>query len=280
MKKFPGKEISGSSGILVDLLLSFIYQTPAGQPTSMKRSNPLPFFNSDFYQLTKNNSTKRILTLILIFPFLIGNWSCAAKRGIEENKISLQGNKVIPKNILDEATIALSHYPELEDVEIEFRYKDNIKNAFMQAQPKITNLFKGKKNRGYYVFMSSKFLIENEEFSMADVPSEVLIGWLGHELGHIIDYRDKSAMEMVIFGARYVTSEKYIKKVERAADTYAVNHGMGNYIFATKDFILNHSSLSDSYKKRKARLYLSPEQILVLVNNLEDDVAEIEKEES
>jgi hypothetical protein len=46
---------------------------------------------------------------------------------------------------------------------------------------------------------------------------------------------------------------------------------MGNYIFATKDFILNHSQLSDKYKKRKVRLYLSPEEILALVDNLEDD---------
>jgi hypothetical protein len=49
------------------------------------------------------------------------------------------------KIFLRKPNIALSHYPELEDVEIEFRYKNNIKNAFMQAQPKLANLFKGKK---------------------------------------------------------------------------------------------------------------------------------------
>ena len=136
--------------------------------------------------------------------------------------------------------------------------------------------------------MSSKFLVENEEISMADVPSEVLIGWLGHELGHIMDYREKSVTQLAKFGARYITSENFIKKAERTADTYAINHGMGNYIFATKDFILNHSHLSDSYKKRKVRLYLSPEEILALVSTLEDDfedvfedeLEEIEEEES
>ncbi len=210
---------------------------------------------------------------LLILPFLAGNWSCAAKKNYQEEKIVHQENKIIPKAILEEATIALSHYPELKDVEIEFRYKSNIKNAFMQAQPKFSNLFKGKKNRGYYVFMSSKFLIEDEEFSMTDVPSEVLIGWLGHELGHIKDYTDKSALGLVIFGTRYIASEKFIKKAERTADTNAINQGMGNYIFATKDFILNHSGLSDSYKKRKARLYLSPQEILVMVNGLDEELA-------
>ena len=197
-----------------------------------------------------------------------------------EKTIVYQNNKIIPESILEEAKIALSYYPELKDVEIEFRFKEDIKKSFMQAQPKVANLFRGKKDRSYYIFMSSNFLIEKEKFSMAEVPSEVLIGWLGHELGHIMDYRDKSAMGLVIFGFRYITSENYIKVAERAADTYAVNSGMGDYILATKNFILNHSHLSDSYKERIARLYLSPEEILVLVNKLEEDIEEVEKGES
>lgn len=223
---------------------------------------------------------KRTYFFLFLTPLIAGSWSCAVKKDMEEEKIIYKENKIIPESILNEAKIVLSYYPELEDVEIEFKFKQDIKKSFMQAQPKISNLFKGKKNRSYYVFMSNKFLIEDEEFSMADVPSEVLIGWLGHELGHIMDYRHKSALGLVIFGARYITSENYIKEAERAADTYAVNSGMGDYILATKDFILNHSHLSDSYKERIARLYLSPEEILVLVNELEEKMEEAEKEES
>lgn len=250
----------------------------------MKIFKKIIFLYFYFYQEAQKRqiirSTKRILTLIFIFPFLLGNWSCAANKSKKESKVAIYHNKIIPHNIIDEANIALSHFPELEDVKIEFKYKNNIKNAFMQAQPKIADLLKGKKNRSYYIFISSKFLIENEEFSLTDVPSEVLIGWLGHELGHIVDYRDKSAMGLVIFGARYITSENFIRKAERTADTYAINNRMGNYIFATKDFILNHSSLADSYKDRKARLYLSPQEILMLVNLLEEEPEELEEEES
>jgi len=85
-------------------------------------------------------------------------------------------------------------------------------------------------------------------------------------------------MGLVIFGVRYLTSSKYIKEAERTADTFAVNHGMGDYILATKDFILNQSHLSDAYKARIARLYLSPEEIIVLVNKLEEDIEKAEKE--
>lgn len=227
------------------------------------------------------STLKKSFYLFLLFaPLLAGNWSCAAKKDMEEKKIVYQENKIIPESILSEAKIALSYYPELKDVEIEFKFKDDIKKSFMQAQPNKSNLFKGKNDRTYNIYMSSRFVIEEEEFSMADIPSDVLIGWLGHELGHIMDYRDKSAMGLVIFGIRYITSDKYIKEAERAADTFAVNSGMSDYILATKNFILNHSHLSESYKARIARLYLSPEEILVLVNELEEKLEEAEKEES
>ncbi|WP_424494526.1 hypothetical protein [Salinimicrobium sp. GXAS 041] len=198
---------------------------------------------------------------------------------MEREKITYQQNKIIPAKIENEAKTALSYYPQLENVEIEFRFKEKIKKSFMQAQPKFSNLFSGKNNRGYYIFISENLNIEGEEFSIDDVPSDVIVGWLGHELGHIMDYREKSAMGLVIFGIRYVSSSNYIKKAERAADTYAVNQGMGEYILKTKNFILNNSELSDTYKQRISRLYLSPEEIVVLVNELEEELEEDLKEE-
>lgn len=222
---------------------------------------------------------RRISIYLIIFPLLFGVLGCGAKKPMSE-KVVFQENKIIPKSILEEAKKALSYYPELKEVRIEFKFKEDIKKSFMQAQPQISNLFKGRNDRSYYIFISSRFLIEEEEFTMADVPPEVLIGWLGHELGHIMDYRDKSAFGLMVFGVRYVTSANYIKEAERAADTYAVNAGMSEYILATKEFIINHSHLSDSYKERIARLYLSPEEIIVLVNKLEEDLEKAEQEGS
>ncbi len=211
--------------------------------------------------------------------FLLILTGCGQKKFMEREKIVYQQNKIIPTKIEDEAKTALSYYPQLENVKIEFRFKEKIKKSFMQAQPQFSNLFSGKNNRSYYVFISENLNIEGEEFSIDDVPSDVIVGWLGHELGHIMDYREKSAMGLVIFGIRYVSSSNYIKKAERAADTYAVNQGMGEYILKTKNFILNNSELSEAYKQRISRLYLSPEEIVVLVNELEEEMEEDLKEE-
>ncbi len=224
--------------------------------------------------MQKKNSILILCSALLLFLAS----GCGQNKFMKKENVVHQNNKIIPAQIAEEAKTALSYYPNLKDVEIEFRFKDEIKKSFMQAQPKFTNLFKGRNNRSYYIFMSRKLSIEGDHFSMNEVPSDVIIGWLGHELGHIMDYREKSAVGLMIFGMRYVTSSQYIKEAERAADTYAVNQGMGEYILKTKNFILNNSDLSDAYKKRIARLYLSPEEIVVLVNKLEEDLEDSDKE--
>ena len=188
---------------------------------------------------------------------------------MNKNDSIILTNKIIPPSIKKEVKIALSHYPELIETPIEFKFKKNIKKSFMQAQPKFSGLFKRRKNRSYYVFINENFNLEGDIFSVEDIPKDVLIGWIGHELGHIMDYKNRKGFNMVMFGLQYVLSPRYIREAERTADTYAVNHGMGEYILATKDFILSHANLSKVYKARIKRLYLSPEEIVELVEQLE-----------
>ena len=137
----------------------------------------------------------------------------------------------------------------------------------MLAQPDFWSLFKPKGKRKYKILISEKIVISGKEFKTKDIPSDVLIGWLGHELGHIMDYRTRSNLNLIWFGLKYNFSDNYIKIAERAADTYAVNHGMEKYILITKDFILNNSEIDALYKSRIVKFYLSPEEIMELVNH-------------
>lgn len=205
----------------------------------------------------------------LFFIFLVFTLQPCSYSQTMKQKDSLKfSNKIVPDEIWREAYVALSHYPELKDTPIEFRFKKNIKKNFMQAQPKLSGVFKTRKHRSYVINMNAKINIEGQEFDLTKVPSDVLIGWLGHELGHVMDYRNRGTFGMIWFGIKYITSNNYIQEAERAADTYAVNHGMGKYIIATKDFILNHAHLTQEYKDRIKKLYLSQEEIMVLVNDL------------
>ncbi|SEL95831.1 hypothetical protein SAMN04487910_3716 [Aquimarina amphilecti] len=178
-------------------------------------------------------------------------------------------NKVIPEIIINEAGTALSYYPELDEVSIEFKFRSSLNKSFMKAQPKLSSLFKSKNKRSYVVLMSEIFSIDGFNLNIKDIPENVLIGWLGHELGHIMDYERRSTLNLIFFGIKYLISPKYIRKAERIADTYAITHSMKDYILETKNFILNHSSLSEKYKARIKRLYLSPDEILLLVKEQE-----------
>ncbi|MEE2772167.1 MAG: hypothetical protein VX712_08115 [Bacteroidota bacterium] len=221
-----------------------------------------------------NNFIKLGLVILLLLSFSVQSQEAAMKQ-----KQSLEyTHKIVPDIIWREAYVALSHYPELKDTPIEFRFKDKIKKSFMQAQPVFSDLFKKRKNRGYIIFMNREFNIEGKKLRIDEVPSQVLTGWLGHELGHVMDYKNRHGFGLIWFGIKYMTSKNYIREAERAADTYAVNHGLGEYIIATKDFILNESQLSETYKSRIKDLYLSQEEIMVLIDELHEETKELREE--
>ncbi len=182
--------------------------------------------------------------------------------------------KTIPDSIENEVKTALDFYPDLEDAAIEIRFKKNIKKSTMQARPRFTSFFKTKKNREYVILISEKFKISDKEFSTKDIPSDILVGWIGHELGHIMDYQNRGKINLIWFGLKYLFSDHHIVEAERAADTYAVAHGMETYILKTKDFILNHASITPSYKLRIQKYYLSPEEIMDIVNERDGVVPE------
>lgn len=180
---------------------------------------------------------------------------------------------IIPNKIRERVEVALGYYPQLKNIHIEFKIKKNIKKSTMQARPTFDSFFKSKKDRKFLILISKKFKISDKEFSTLDIPDDIFIGWIGHELGHIMDYQNRSKLNLIWFGLKYLFSENHIVEAERAADGFAVKHKMEDYILKTKNFILNHAEIPEVYKNRMKRYYLSPEEIMVLVKN-RDKVAE------
>ncbi|TRZ44311.1 hypothetical protein [Robertkochia solimangrovi] len=178
--------------------------------------------------------------------------------------------KDIPDSIRKQVVFTLKHFPDLVNTPITFRFKENLTRSFMQAQPDLKSIFSTVKNRSYTIYISKNFNIEGSPFSIEDLPENVLIGWIAHELGHIIDYKDRSTLDLFWFGFKYVTMGKHLREAERQADLFAIKNGMGDYIVQTKNFILNNSSLSERYKERIKRLYLSPEDIMQLLEKIEN----------
>ncbi|GGN03594.1 hypothetical protein GCM10010967_42960 [Dyadobacter beijingensis] len=184
-----------------------------------------------------------------------------------EHYEAFKANKVIPQVLEAEILRALSFYPSLVPVKIRFVFKQRIKGSVMQAQPLITTMFGTA--REYRINISALFRLTHTAIPIRQVPSDILIGWIGHELGHIMDYEQRNLWGMLRFGAGYLFSSSFVKNAERVADTFAVNHGLGNYILKTKYFILDHAALPEKYKQKIARLYLSPDDIVAQVRALE-----------
>ena len=177
----------------------------------------------------------------------------------------MHAQHTIPEIIEKETLKALSYYPDLKDTKIELRFKKNIKKSTMQARPSFASFFRSRKNRSYLILISETFKISDTTFLTKDIPSDILVGWIGHELGHIMDYQNRDKLNLIWFGIKYLLSDNHIVEAERAADGFAVKHGMEDYILKTKDFILNHAKITPTYKDRIKRYYLSPEEIMEMV---------------
>lgn len=149
----------------------------------------------------------------------------------------------------------LKAYEILHPYEITLEQR-SIRNTTMQAKPIIGffDLF-GKRKR--YKVNLARNVSDSDDIVVRKLSEEVLTGWFAHELGHLADYEQYSNMGMVRFGLRYLTSHRFKRQAEHAADLIAVQHGFREEIIATKNFILEHDLLGDDYKSRIRRYYMS-----------------------
>ncbi len=216
-------------------------------------------------------------SLILLFSYLclftvaplLGASDDPSQKDPHSSKLATYGkHKTIPPELEQVILTALSFYPELANTRIEFIYHENIRKSVMQAQPKVLSLLRGKKKRVYKVKISRYLKLNDGQLDITTLPFEVLVGWIGHELGHIMDYKDRSGLAMVGFGAKYWLSVKFLKGAERRADLFALKHGLGDRIMSTKNFVMNHEHIPVLYKKRLKRLYMSPEEFTELLSEV------------
>ncbi|MGY6744681.1 MAG: hypothetical protein ACXIUQ_18230 [Cecembia sp.] len=225
------------------------------------------------------------MSSLLIWIFLLGNPQLLYSLKYHPNTFQTEQqssdefvifeNKIIPVEILDPVKEALSHFPDLKEVTIAFEFKERIKGSVMQAQPKILSLFvDGKEKRKYRIKITRELDFGDVVVPIEDVPNDALVGWIGHELGHIMDYLDRSATNMMRFGFKYLVSKHKVVEAELAADGYAIECGLGHQVLATKEYILNHDGFDDDYKEKIRTLYPSPGAIISLQEEFEQMGAE------
>ena len=185
------------------------------------------------------------------------------------------GKKVVPERVSVAINEALAFYPQLDSVHIRFEFKDEIGNNFMQALPDVSTVFKNATKRTYLVKMTREMEVNGEDIPIEKIPHDALVGWFAHELGHVMDYLDRGSGNMIWFGANYWLSEEFKIKAERRADMFAIRHDCADQIIATKEYILNNTSLPKTYIEKIESFYLSPERVLEIVEEIKEDREEI-----
>lgn len=79
-------------------------------------------------------------------------------------------NKTIPEEMQEVILTALSFYPDLANTHIKFIYKEEIRKSVMQAQPKVSTLFRPKSKRIYIVKISRYLKLDKEKLDISTLP--------------------------------------------------------------------------------------------------------------
>jgi hypothetical protein len=160
-----------------------------------------------------------------------------------------------------QSLIALSFYPELIDTKITFRLAD--KESI--AKTTVTFLSALHLNNKHFII----YINDNKSRTgllLQDAPFTAGVGAIGHELAHVINFKNKTFLQMVAWGFKYIFKKGRID-IERKTDMATIQHGLGPELYNFVDFILNHSTANKQYKKFKRLNYLTPAEILQLTKN-------------
>jgi hypothetical protein len=190
------------------------------------------------------------------------------KRYYEEHRKDLRvdygQNKIIPNDVELAALVALSKYPELKDTKIEFIYRKQ--KEIMVMKPKSFITFRPKSERIYRIYMTS-----NEDpcrgITINEIPFDALVGVFGHELAHVLDFKDQSSYTNLVSGWKYSISEKYRAKVERSTDIVTIDHDLGYQLYQIREVLDGCDFLPKKETGKELKAYLTREEILRIIEN-------------
>lgn len=163
--------------------------------------------------------------------------------------------KRLPKGFEHQALVALSYFPELEDERIRF-----VVRPALVPLTSYVNLFSliGKR-RTYVITISSATLPPLGPLLLERHSFDAQVGIIGHELAHIVDYRRRSAAEMLAVPFCSVRAACR-NAFERATDIRTVEYGLGPQLLAWAEEV--EAGFSDG---GGSDAYLSSEEIRKLM---------------
>jgi hypothetical protein len=120
---------------------------------------------------------------------------------------------------------ALTFYPELEDIAVEFHSAISPISTFTTV--KSTTLKSPPQERVYIVHITEIIKKGREGALMRKAGYDAQVGLIAHELGHVVDFLGKTATQILFTGLFYLSSKRFRRALERKIDEVAIEHGAG-----------------------------------------------------
>ncbi|HEX8547998.1 MAG TPA: hypothetical protein VF691_13640 [Cytophagaceae bacterium] len=179
------------------------------------------------------------------------------KGNIEDLRKEYGINKIIPPQFEHAALLALSHYPELKNIYVEFLITKKALFPY-SSRPRVTDIFSDPEKRRYQIIIAAQSKVL-EKILLNNLPFKAQVGILGHELAHTALYLRQHANGLLKTGLFYFLPS-FRERFEKDTDRAAIAHGLGKELLEYSTYIrtieglLKNNPWMDKY-------YLRPDEI-------------------
>ena len=136
-------------------------------------------------------------------------------------------NKTIPKEFEQPILAALSHFPELKPIRINFITREAY--TPLSTRPAFKSLIKRKSRRKYLIIISTRSIDTLAPLLFKNLTFNERVGIMGHELSHVVDFDNKNFLQSLVNAVGHI-SKRFIDKMEFHTDLICVQHGLGKYL--------------------------------------------------
>lgn len=139
-------------------------------------------------------------------------------------------------------------YQELQDINVKLVFKSGLFFT-MRTSTSLSSFLKEK--RAYLVLVNTK-----RNNIISQLSEDDIIGWLAHELAHIIDYESMSNTGLVTFTFQYFFNSKFRSATEKRVNIIACQNGFTRELFGVWRKFLAMDDMPEWYKKYIIKNYL------------------------
>ncbi len=144
----------------------------------------------------------------------------------EDSLIRLAGtNKSIPENFQLPILLALSHFPELNEVSIKFQLTSD--GAPLESSFNISTLFLPKVKRKYVILLLDEEGTFFDPIIMKNLSMDQQVAIIAHELCHTSYYQDLNTVEIIKWGMEFASNPEFAGAHEWNTDLLTIYKGLG-----------------------------------------------------